>query len=121
MTPCQGPLTGLGLPVGDLGTCVPVLPVTLWPNEGELTGLSPGHALPVNDHVLAITSKTGLLKSPALPIATTDIVAAVTGSPAHSLPVALPAPQLIMVWAVLWVINMLHDPSTNSGVYQGTQ
>jgi len=41
-----------------------------------------------------------------------DIVAAVTGSTVCSLPVALPVPQLIMVWAVLW-----HDPSTNSGVY----
>jgi len=113
-----GSYSGHGPPVGYLGTCVPVLPVTLWPNEGELTGLSPGHALPVNNHVLAVTCKTGLLKSPALPIATMDIVAAVTGSTAHSLPVALPAPQLsIMVQAVLWVINTLHNPSTNSGVY----
>jgi len=85
-----------GLPVGDVGTCVPVLLVTLWPNEGKLTGLSPGHALPVEDHVLAITHKTGLLRvvTPALPnMATMDIVATVTGNTAHSLPVALPAPQ----------------------------
>jgi len=114
-----GSYSGHGPPVGDVGTCVPVLSVTLCPNKGEMAGLSPGHAPPVEDHVLAITRKTGLLRMVALALptmATMDIVAAVTGSTA-SLPAALPVPWLIMVRAVLWVINMLHDPSTHSEVY----
>jgi len=95
--------------------CLPVLPVTLWPKEGESTGISPGHAPPVEEHVLAIPHKTGLLTvTLALPTTTTDIMATVT---VHSLPVELPTPQIIMVQAVLWVINTLHNPSTNSGVY----
>jgi len=61
------------------------VPVTLWPQEGELTGISPSHAPPVNNHVLAISSKTGLLMTPVLPtLATMDTVAIVTGSTGHS-------------------------------------